>query len=136
MNTRTHSTPENVREKLHLSLREHNVGFLVPAGAVLKLEGNTTLPHGALIAGKLVGNIECKDGSVIVLGEHVGNISANRVYVEGSVTAHEILARDLFGAGRSARIQANVFAGSYATYNPSIRGTLRPYPAKRASSEA
>lgn len=129
MNPATHAHPDSARHTLRLSLKEHNVGFLVPPGATLRLEGKTVLPHGALIAGKLVGNIECREGSVIVLGEHVGNICANRVYVEGSVTGAEIMARDLFGAGRNAKIQADVFAGSFATYNPSIRGTLRPFPA-------
>lgn len=132
MTTTNPSLPITGRAALRLSLREHNVGLVVPQGTTMALKEPLKVPYGALIAGTIVGDIECLSGSLIVAGNGKleGNAKALRVYIEGTITGPNktignILARDLFAAGSASHVNANIQAGYFATHQPKINGVMR-----------
>lgn len=124
--------PENSADTLELSLVEHGIGFVLPPGSTLtsaKLE----LPHGAIISGTFRGDIVCEGGSVIIPrdGVVVGSITADCVYIEGSIgsrgTASDggrsvITGRLLIAASSNARINADLQSRAFAMHQPQLWG--------------
>lgn len=72
---------------LTLDLRAHGVCWTLPHGAVM--DGDITLPGGALIFGKFRGRISSAEGSIIFASgsEFMGHATADCIYVEGIVSA-------------------------------------------------
>lgn len=73
---------------LDLSLKEHEICFVVPAGARIDAH-RLDLPGGILVLGALRGRVFCSQGSAIIAagGEFQGEIDAVDIYVEGRVTS-------------------------------------------------
>lgn len=76
---------------IELSLRDHNIGMVIPAGDVVD-GGTMRLSGGILILGALRGKVTCANGSAIVAagGEFQGDLDALSVYVEGKITSNNI----------------------------------------------
>lgn len=92
--TKSHLRP------LSLSIREHDICFVVPAGARIDAT-RLDLPGGILILGALRGQVFCSHGSAIVAAgaEFQGEIEACDIYIEGKVTSPK-------GANRVTRLKA------------------------------
>lgn len=79
--------PLSIRS-MELSMREHHICFVVPAGA--KIDAYTLdLPGGVLILGALRGKVNCAVGSMIIAkgGEFQGSAEASDIFIEGKVTS-------------------------------------------------
>lgn len=131
--------------QLTLSLREHNIGFSLPAGATL--EGALlNLPHGALISGTFVGTLKCEHGSVIIAATARirGVIEADRIYIEGEVASSKnirtkLAGRWLVAASSDARINADLFSNAFALHKPKFWGqvfTMDDYFRQKTESKA
>jgi len=79
---------------LSLSIREHDICFVVPAGARIDAV-RLDLPGGILILGALRGQVFCSHGSAIVAAgaEFQGEIEACDIYVEGKITSPKTSSR-------------------------------------------
>ena len=127
--------PEKLADKeksdaLVLSLHEHHIGFFVPPETTMDV-AHLDLKFGALIYGTVIGDIQCSAGSVIVLagGRVCGNITADRVYVEGDIASpkggrSQIHARLLLAASSAARINADVKSRAFAIHKAKIWGQI------------
>lgn len=116
--------------EIDLSLREHNIGFILPVGA--RLEGKLLIPHGVLIYGDFIGDIFCESGSAIVMagGRFRGMLEADRVYIEGDVSSvterrSTLIARQMIAGSATSRISADIFSKSFALHKAKVWGTLR-----------
>lgn len=85
---------------LSLSIREHNICFVVPAGARIDAT-RLDLPGGILVLGALRGQVFCSHGSAIIAAgaEFQGEIEACDIYVEGKITSPK-------NASRVSRLRA------------------------------
>jgi hypothetical protein len=116
--------------EISLSLREHNVSFVLPAGA--KMEGNLVTPGGVMIYGELVGDVFCESGSFIVMpgAAYRGIAEADCVYVSGTVASSAgrkrsaLVSRNLLAASKDAQIDADLFAQSFALHKARVWGQL------------
>lgn len=108
-------------DQLILSLQEHNIHFVLPAGVRLeaaKLESQC----GVLIQGVFVGDIICKTGSLIIAreGTVAGNVSADAIYIEGTLLPPrageriKAVGRQLIAASSLARINADLHAQAFS----------------------
>jgi len=89
------TTRQQIR-RLDLSLKEHEICFVVPAGA--KIDANTLdIPGGILILGALRGKVFCSRGSAIIAsgGEFQGEMDAENIYVEGIITSSKSIPRGI-----------------------------------------
>jgi cytoskeletal protein CcmA (bactofilin family) len=122
---------EGPQGEINLSLREHNVAFVLPFGA--RMEGKLLLPCGALIYGDFSGDIFCESGSIIVKkgGRFKGMAEADKIYIEGEVSPVDerrrsvLIARQLIAGSSASKINADVFSAAYALHKAKIWGTLR-----------
>jgi hypothetical protein len=92
--SKTHLRP------LSLSIREHDICFVVPAGSRIDAT-RLDLPGGILILGALRGQVFCSHGSAIIAAgaEFQGEIEACDIYVEGKITSPK-------ASGRISRLKA------------------------------
>ena len=77
-----------------------------------KIEGEISLDHITRVHGTLVGNVKCKPGSMLVLGESSvveGNIEADTLIVDGYVRGN-IEAQKQVRISSSGRVIGNVQA--------------------------
>jgi hypothetical protein len=109
-------------ETLTLALHEHGIGFFLPPGAVLHASA-FTLPHGALIEGELVGDLVSEAGSVVIgAGARLfGSITADRIYVEGTVGSRRgqrstLTGRAMIAAGAQSRINADMRSRAWSLH--------------------
>jgi len=127
-------TPADPRpqSQISLSLREHNIGYILPHGA--KADGRLLLPCGALIHGDFIGDIFCESGSVIIKegARFRGMVEADIIYVEGEVSSiagvgnrSTLIGRQMVAASSVARINADIFSQSFALHKAKVWGTLR-----------
>lgn len=82
------SRPAAHTKTLTLSLQEHDICMVIPAGA--RIDGHRLdLPGGVLILGALRGTVHCAKGSAIIAagGEFQGDLEAENIYIEGRVTS-------------------------------------------------
>lgn len=119
--------------QLNLQLREHGIIFFWPPGGVLECQ-ELTLPGGALISGEVRGNIRCASGSVLISkgAKVVGDVDADKIYIEGMVGStearmSELRGRYLLAVSATANVIANLWSRSYAIHGGSIFGTLSPW---------
>lgn len=73
---------------LSLSIKEHDICFVVPAGARIDAH-RLDLPGGILVLGALRGSVFCSQGSAIIArgAEFQGELDATNIYVEGRITS-------------------------------------------------
>lgn len=73
---------------LSLSIKEHDICFVVPAGARIDAH-RLDLPGGILVLGALRGSVFCSSGSAIIAkgAEFQGELNAANIYVEGRITS-------------------------------------------------
>lgn len=109
-------------ETLNVSLYEHGIGFFVPPGMVLHVT-TCTLPQGALIEGEFVGDLVSEAGSVVIgAGASVyGSITADRIYIEGTVGSRrgqrsELMGRAMIAAGAQSRINADMRSRAWSLH--------------------
>lgn len=104
---------------LSLSLKEHNICFVVPAGAKIDAH-RMDLPGGILILGALRANVFCASGSAIVAagGEFQGDLDAVDIYIEGKITSPKSSSRPV------SRLKAR---GEQEPSNNDIRGGLAAF---------
>jgi hypothetical protein len=126
------AAPDSSADTLELSLVEHGIGFVLPPGSTLS-SAKLDLPHGAIISGTFRGDITCESGSVIIPrgGVVVGSITADCVYIEGSIgsrgTASDggrsvVTGRLLIAASSHARINADLQSRAFAMHQPQLWG--------------
>lgn len=115
---------------LTLSIRDHQIGFLLPQGATLD-GANLDLPHGAIIAGTFIGNIKCEHGSVVITetARVCGRVEAERVYIEGEIAStrearSRVIGRWLVAASSKARINADLCSNAFSLHKPRFWGQL------------
>ena len=132
MNGPAVAQPSNskITDALTLSLRDQDVGFFLPARAVLH-NARLELPHGALISGTFVGDLICEGGSVVVTeeGQVCGHIEANKVYIAGKIASTRerrslVTGRTMIAAGSTARINADLRSAAFAIHRPKLWGKL------------
>lgn len=121
--------PDQRQGQIKLSLQEHNVGMILPAGG--RIEGRMSLPTGALIAGDFIGDILCETGSVIIAAKarFRGTIEADRIYIEGEVSSSSerrsmLIGRQLIAGSSFARINADLYAKTFALHKAKVWGCL------------
>lgn len=135
---------------LSLSLQDHRIGMVIPAGA--RIVGTLELPTGVLVRGAVSGSIACNEGSVVVAeGGHVtGNIEADRIYIEGDVGPPfdgvddgeppvRCVASELIAVAEGAQVRSNLMAPAFSIHSDAIKGqleTLRLAPAAARPSHA
>jgi hypothetical protein len=109
-------------ETLNVSLHEHGIGFFVPPGMVLHVT-TCTLPQGALIEGEFVGDLVSEAGSVVIgAGASVyGSITADRIYIEGTVGSRrgqrsDLMGRAMIAAGAQARVNADMRSRAWSLH--------------------
>jgi len=109
-------------ETLSLSLHEHGIGFFLPPGAVLHAS-EFTLAYGALIEGEFVGDLICEAGSVVIgaSGRHYGSITADRIYIEGTVGSlrgqrSALMGRALIAVSAGSRINADMRSRAWSLH--------------------
>ncbi|WP_371436235.1 polymer-forming cytoskeletal protein [Polaromonas sp.] len=81
-------SPTEALESLELSLSDHRICMVIPAGS--KIDALTMdLQGGLLILGALRASVTCATGSVIIAkgGEFQGSLKANDVIIEGRITS-------------------------------------------------
>lgn len=129
MNTATGVGQPEARE-LRINLRDHNIGFYLPAGG--RLEGRLALACGALIGGDFVGDIVCSAGSIVIqAGARIrGRLEAERIYVEGEVSSAPgqrsiLVGRTLLAAGARAAIDAEMYATTWELRRAKLWGAVR-----------
>jgi hypothetical protein len=76
---------EHSEHAVSLDLKEHQIGFIVPANSLLR--GEFLLSTGALILGSVCGRLVCSQGSIIVHrgATFEGEMEADQVFVDGEV---------------------------------------------------
>lgn len=126
----SYSNEPDSKSALTLSLREHNIGFVLPDGATLE-SAKLSLPHGAIISGVFIGDLVCERGSAILTrnAKFCGNIEADRVYIEGEVDSlrtkrSQVIGRMLIAASRHATIRANLISTAHALHHPKFWGEI------------
>lgn len=109
-------------ETLNISLHEHGIGFFVPPGMVLHVT-TCNLPQGALIEGEFVGDLVSEAGSVVIgAGASVyGSITADRIYIEGTVGSRrgqrsDLMGRAMIAAGAQARVNADMRSRAWSLH--------------------
>jgi hypothetical protein len=109
-------------ETLNISLHEHGIGFFVPPGMVLHVT-TCNVPQGALIEGEFVGDLVSEAGSVVIGAEAsvYGSITADRIYIEGTVGSRrgqrsELMGRAMIAAGAQARINADMRSRAWSLH--------------------
>jgi hypothetical protein len=131
--TQQHIAPsraEPLNDHLRLSLADHGVGFIVPAGA--RFAGELDLPCGALVHGVLHGRIRCEQGSLIFApgSEFAGEAHADMVYVCGEVKSQRssapsvITGKMLVSVSRSATGRAQLASKQFAICSSRFAGTM------------
>jgi hypothetical protein len=126
--TQSHQAGRPATHDIALTLRNHNVTFILPAGA--RLVGDLDLANGGVILGEVIGNITCGQGSLIVDAKgHVrGRIEADRIYVAGRVSSGEqpsqLIGRKLVAAGNASTVQADIFTPSCSVDRAAFNGTI------------
>ena len=124
------STPIHAADSpVALSLREHQITFVLPAGA--RLVGDLDLPNGGLIIGEFIGDVHCRgEGSLIIekKGHVRGRIVANRIYVKGRVssgaTPSQLVGRTLVAVSAGSEVTADVFAGTTKIASSAFNGMI------------
>lgn len=102
---------------LSLSIREHNICFVVPAGARIDAV-RLDLPGGILVLGALRGQVFCSHGSAIIAagGEFQGDIEACDIYVEGKVTSPKNSSRPSRLTARGMKLEDGGKNGGVAAF--------------------
>lgn len=120
--------------RLQLSLHEHGVIFMWPPNSTAVLHADLDLDGGALIAGEFRGNLISRKGSVVITrtGRFIGNLEADRIYVEGMIGDLEfpdgnIVGRYSLAASSTASIMANMRARAYAIHSARMFGKMEPF---------
>ena len=118
--------------ELVLSIRDHDISFVVPAGT--RMEARAALPGGALICGEFTGELLSQHGSIVIAaGATVqGTLEADNIYIEGDVSSSPtklsiLIARNLIAAGAAARIHANLFANVWNLNRPKLWGQIHTF---------
>ena len=122
-------TATNPRE-LEIALRDHLIGFVLNQGE--QVIGHLRLKHGALIHGYVDGGVECETGSVIITetGCVKGNITADRVLIEGAVKSHarqprhQVVGREMISVASVATVEADLFSKAFSVHSTSIQVSL------------
>lgn len=117
---------------LTLSLAEHGIGFVLPAGS--KIEGDLTLPCGALIHGTVHGSVRCLKGSLVMAAgsELAGRAEASLVYLCGRVRSlyegqpTEVVGQLMVAVSRQATGRAVLHGRQFAIHNAKFAAQLRP----------
>ena len=118
---------------LNMSLREHGIVFVWPVNSKGRLNGTFEIDGGALITGEMRGNLICRSGSVIITrtGHFIGNIEADRIYVEG-IVGHSrfpngmLIGRNLVSVSSVGSVIANAKSRAFAIHTGQFYGKMEP----------
>lgn len=107
---------------LTANLREHEICFVVPAGATIN--ANLDNPGGVLILGRYSGKLRCARGSLIIGpgAEFMGTAEADSIYVQGTVRPTRsngpslLKGRMLVAISEIARGQADLLSRAFAIH--------------------
>jgi cytoskeletal protein CcmA (bactofilin family) len=109
-------------EMLNISLHEHAIGFFVPPGMVLHAS-TCNVSQGVLIEGEFVGDLVSEAGSVVIgaAASVYGSITADRIYIEGTVGSRrgqrsELMGRAMIAAGAQARVNADMRSRAWSLH--------------------
>lgn len=120
--------------EMKLTLVDHDIACVISPGD--SVQGNLMLSRGALIQGEVVGDISCAKGSVIVTASGVvrGSITADRIYVEGSVgSAFEgqspprLVAPEIILVSSTAQVQADLYSNAFSIHSTQLQGQVGAY---------
>jgi cytoskeletal protein CcmA (bactofilin family) len=127
MQTAETTTPPSANP-IELVLSEHGISCILPAGS--RFVGDLDVPNGALIMGEVIGNINCRDGSLILepRGHIRGVVVADRIYVRGRVTSgnsrSQLVGRTLVNVREGSEVTADVYTGAPSIAPSAFNGTI------------
>jgi hypothetical protein len=115
---------------LVLDMQKHGICFVVPLGALV--EGDFSIPGGALIYGKMRGRIMCHEGSLILApgSDFAGKAEASQIYINGVVRpitsdkVSEFKGNMLIAVSQEAQGRANLTSRMFAIHSRKFAGNL------------